>query len=266
MSRQRQLILFFVIVFAFTWSIAGLAILAPELGRRLMGEISLTNPWIILAVYIPSLTSIGLTAALEGRSGLGRLVARLDPRRFHPVWFLIVLVGLPILMAVAMLLLGHPITFRGFGAALTALGLGLVLDPGPLGEEFGWRGYALPRLLDRFSPIVATLILGVIWAVWHLPAFYFPGMPQSQLNVPLFFVGAVSVSLFMTWSHLRSRGSILLAILIHLTANHGTDALGGRFTDSAIGFTIAAVLLLIGDWRLVSRMEPVTAERGPTPA
>ncbi len=258
MSRPRQLLLFFAIVFAFTWSIAGLSILAPELGRRLLGEVSLTNPWIILAVYTPSLTSIGLTATLEGRSGLARLLARLDPRRFHPIWWAVVLLGIPALTGLGMLLLGHPITFEGVGAAVTAAGLGLVLDPGPLGEEFGWRGYALPRLLERFSPFVATLILGLIWAIWHVPAFYFPGMPQSQMNLPMFFLGAVSVSMFMTWHQLRSGGSLLLAILTHLMANHGGDALHSSFNDTALGFAIAAAVILVAERGRFFTRRPVT--------
>jgi len=257
-SRQRQLVLFFVVVFGFTWSIAGLSILAPDLGRRILGEVTLTNPWIILAVYTPSLTSIVLTAILEGKSGLARLFGRFDPRRFHPIWWAIVLLGVPLLVVLGMLVLRHPITFDGVRAAVVAAGLGLVLDPGPVGEELGWRGYALPRLLERFSPFVATLILGLIWAIWHVPAFYFPGMPQSQINLPMFFLGAVSISMFMTWHQLRSSGSLILAILTHLMANHAGDALHSSFNDNAIGFAIAAVVILIAERSTFFRRPTVT--------
>lgn len=254
MSRGRQLVLYFAIVFAGTWAVAGTAIFAPDLSRRIFGEITLSNPWVILGVYFPSLTSLALTAVLEGRAGLGRLVRRLNPAAVRPVWYAGVLLGMPLLAALAMLLLGDRPAFVGLKAALTGVGLGLVLDPGPIGEELGWRGYALPRLLERASPLVATLVLGVIWAIWHLPAFYLPGMPQSQLNLALFFVFAICVSAVMTWCHLGTGGSILLAILIHLVANHGGRLFGASFNATGVGFAIATlVLLAVGRSRWLAR-------------
>src|SRR5574337_857223 len=61
-----------------------------------------------------------------------------------------------------------------------------LLTTGPLGEELGWRGFALPRLLKRFNPFVASLVLGAIWGVWHLPSFYLAGMVQARLALPIF--------------------------------------------------------------------------------
>jgi CAAX protease family protein len=87
---------------------------------------------------------------------------------------------------------------------------------GPLGEEFGWRGLALPLLQRRFSPFWASLILGVVWAVWHAPAFVMSGTPQSAWSFGPFFVGLIAVAMIMTPLFNASRGSLLIAILYHI--------------------------------------------------
>lgn len=264
-DRMKQLILFFVVVFAGTLGMVALLLAAPGL----FGEATLGNPLVVLGVYFPSLTSIALTAILEGRAGLGRLLRRINPLGFNPVWYLVVLLGLPLVIALGVLVTGGRPSFVGLAAALTAAGVALLLDPGPIGEEFGWRGYALPRLLERFSPFTATLILGVVWATWHLPAFFMPGMPQSELNLGIFYLGAVTASMVMTWVALNTAGSILLAILIHLMLNHGGDAVGASFNQTTMGTLIASIAI----WAFVRKRfflapglsAPSPAARGAAP-
>jgi uncharacterized protein len=85
---------------------------------------------------------------------------------------------------------------------------------GPV-EEIGWRGLALPLLQRRFSPIWAGLILGIIWGIWHLPAFLLSGTPQSAWSFTPFVIGAVAISVIVTPLFNKSRGSILLPALFH---------------------------------------------------
>src|SRR5262249_59224222 len=80
-------------------------------------------------------------------------------------------------------------------------------------------GFALPRLLQRHSALTASLILGLIWGIWHLPAFFLSGLPQNQLSLPAFLVGTVALSVLMTWVYQHTHGSILFAILIHWIFN-----------------------------------------------
>jgi membrane protease YdiL (CAAX protease family) len=87
---------------------------------------------------------------------------------------------------------------------------------GPMGEEFGWRGLALPLLQRRFSPFWASLILGAVWAVWHAPAFAMSGTPQSTWSFGPFFLGLMSVAVIMTPLFNAARGSLLIAILYHI--------------------------------------------------
>ena len=97
-------------------------------------------------------------------------------------------------------------------AMLAAMTFMLFLGPV---EEFGWRGLALPLLQRKLAPIWAGLFLGVIWGLWHFPAFLLGGTPQGAWSFAPFFVGSIAVSMIMTQLFNASRGSILLAALFH---------------------------------------------------
>ena len=96
--------------------------------------------------------------------------------------------------------------FPSWREALPALALALFL--GPI-EEFGWRGFALPLLQRRFVPFWAGLILGVIWALWHLPSFLISGMPQAAWSAGPYFLGIVVLSVILTPMFNASRGSLM---------------------------------------------------------
>src|SRR5262249_40361049 len=123
----------------------------------------------------------------------------------------------------------------------------LVTDTGPLGEEFGWRGFALPRLLHRRSPLSAALILGVIWWAWHLPTFFIQTLSQSQLSIPLFLVNSIALSILMTGLYIRTRGDLLLMILVHLMANY-CGTIGIPFSAEVGAEVALAVLILASGW------------------
>jgi membrane protease YdiL (CAAX protease family) len=122
--------------------------------------------------------------------------------------------------------------------------ISLVLDPGPLGEELGWRGFALPRLLHNCSALIASVIVGLIWGLWHLPAFFINGLPQNQFSLPAFLVACVALSVLMTWVYQHTQGSILFAVLIHWLFN--TDFLPrGTFPAMAAILTVAALVVVL---------------------
>ena len=88
-----------------------------------------------------------------------------------------------------------------------------------LGEELAWRGFALPRLLTRYNALVASLVLGVLWGLWHLPLVWTEGAPMYQQPVWLFLLDIMAKSVLFTWVFLHTRGSVLLAILLHASNN-----------------------------------------------
>jgi len=126
---------------------------------------------------------------------------------------------------------------------LYLLPLTLVTDTGPLGEEFGWRGFALPRILERRSPLAAALILGAIWWAWHLPTFFISTLSQSHLSIPVFLINSLSLSVIMTWLYLRTRGDLLLMILVHVMANY-CGAIGVPFSAEVTAEVACAVVIV----------------------
>jgi uncharacterized protein len=214
--------IFFVLAFALTWGVGGIALLIglwmPE-----SRPLATSSPLYYLAAYSVSLAGVVLTATYDGREGLRRLGRRLLPWRSPLHWYLIVAAGYAAITAIA---LGTAALVRPTAAAIppwsafpTVLAIAIVRDPGPIGEEFGWRGFALPRLLERYPPLSASVRLGLIHTAWHIPLFFIPGMPQTQVSFPLFTLGVVSIAIFDTALYLRTGANLLLAILVHLLAN-----------------------------------------------
>lgn len=112
----------------------------------------------------------------------------------------------------------------------------LALPFGPMGEELGWRGYMLPKLLKSYGVIRSTVLVGLAWGVWHLASFTFPGaaipsfLETNIWTIGLFILNTISLSFLFTYIHLRSNGSVFYAILLHAffnaAANVATDLLG----------------------------------------
>jgi membrane protease YdiL (CAAX protease family) len=258
--------IFFVLSFALTWGVGGLALLIglcmPE--SRPLATSSLLY---YLAAYSVSLTGIVLTARYEGREGLRRLGRRLLPWRSLLRWYLIVAVGYGAITVITLsaAALGQPTApaFPPWYGFLTTLVIAIVQDPGPIGEEFGWRGFALPRLLERYTPLGASIILGLIHAAWHIPLFFIPGMPQTQVSFPLFTLGVVSIAVFNTALYLRTGANLLLAILVHLLANvcggFALDAHALNVFFAAEGVA-AALVVFVGGLRSTIPSAPTTSD------
>jgi CAAX protease family protein len=111
------------------------------------------------------------------------------------------------------------------------------------GEELGWRGYALPRLAKPLGLGGASVFLGVIWAIWHLPLFFLEGSPSKGHSFPLYLLHVVSVSVAMGWLYWKSDGSLLLTMLMHASVNNtiGIVPLATRPTPNALSFQASPV-------------------------
>jgi membrane protease YdiL (CAAX protease family) len=230
-----------------------------------------TNPLFMLAVYAPGISAIVVTSSIDGAAGVRRLLGALLRWRIGIRWCLAILVGIPMLSVIAMLLSAaftrSPLSIdhwyqlfllgpngRNIAAAAGAGGLwsaATVLfgtffaDPGPLGEELGWRGFALPRLLDGRSALSAAVILGIIWGTWHLPAFVIGGTPQSSMSFPLFMIGAVGISVLMTWAFKGTGGSVFATVLIHWGFNTCSDLSRMPLALFSIGLIVIAAALVV---------------------
>jgi membrane protease YdiL (CAAX protease family) len=135
--------------------------------------------------------------------------------------------------------------------------LSLVDDPGPM-EELGWRALALPLLQRRLSALNASLVLGIIWGVWHLPAFYISATPQSGFQFPVFLLGTVASALLMTVIYNSTRRNVLLMFLIHAIGNFsygaevGWTATGSLVQSLIMLAIVATVIVRLGAERMGS--------------
>jgi len=237
---MRPVRLFFLFAFLLTWSVGGIG-LVVERWTPGSDPLSTSSPLYFLAAYSVSLVGVVFTARTAGRDGLRRLCSRLAPWRSSPRWYLIVCFGYAAITVMALKAaawVGSTATAMPHWSVLPGvLVAALLKDPGPLGEEFGWRGFALPQLLEQYSPLHSSIRLGVVHTVWHLPLFFIPGMPQAEVFFPLFALGVIAIAIFDTVLYLRTGANLLLAILVHLLANVG----GGLAVDAhALNFFFAA--------------------------
>jgi membrane protease YdiL (CAAX protease family) len=183
----------------------------------IFGEISGNHPLFYLATYAPAIAALAIVLLKSRWDGTRRFLSRLLLWRAPMAWYAFLLLGIPLLFYVGAVWKGlspaELVPVSSVGAYLVALALFAI--KGPV-EEIGWRGLALPLLQRNMSPLWASLVLGVIWGVWHLPAFMLSGTPQSAWSFTDFFIGTIALSFIATGLFNASRGSILLPALFHL--------------------------------------------------
>jgi CAAX protease family protein len=266
----RALVAFFALAYALSWSWLIPLAAAHEVVRRGVGW-----PTHLPALLGPAVAAVVVTAWTMGRPGLRDLGARVARWRVPARWWLVavspvVFLGLGLAaMAAAEKALPSAGDFGRFSGtpAIGLAGVLLIIFVGALGEETGWRGYALPQLQRRFSPLASSLILAVVWFGWHLPQFlviatYRDFAPVQYVGM---FLGLACGTVVLTWLYNRSGGSILLVAVWHGLYNvvSGTQAATGLL--AAVVSTlimIQAVVLIVLEVRARRRGRPSVL--GPT--
>jgi membrane protease YdiL (CAAX protease family) len=171
----------------------------------------------------PSLGGILTIGLLAGRKGLGELFRRCTRWRFHPLLYVGAILIQPAILLAVLLSRGYEAEARSVSPG-TAIGvfagqllLGVFLGGG-LGEELGWRGFMLPRLCERYSPLMASLLVAIAWFAWHIPAYVLADKGESDPVLP-FAVIVFSFSIVLTWAYFRSQEGLLLPVLLHGAIN-----------------------------------------------
>lgn len=211
----RTLVPFLLITFGLTWGLAGIFMAFIDVLEPIFGAPGLSNPLVILAIYSPGIAGLLLVLWHYGIGGIGSFLKRLAMGRAPLAWWLFLLLGIPAVVYTGAAIkgtLGDPSPFNPWTQALPAIAMALFL--GPI-EEFGWRGVALPLLQRKYAPFWAGLILGVIWALWHVPSFFISGMPQTAWDAGPYFLGIIAICVILTPFFNASRGSLLIAVLYH---------------------------------------------------
>jgi membrane protease YdiL (CAAX protease family) len=211
---------YFIIAFVFTWFFWTLA----ALGAR--DVIPAVPGLTVIGTFGPLVAAVIVTAQGSGRAGVRSLFGRVVHWRVAPIWYGVVLLG-PILLYLIGLALevvalgGQP---PSLGALIGALPMLVIITVYmvifvALGEEVGWRGYALPALQARYGALLSSVILGVLWALWHLPVFFNPDTHYSNLPFVLQLAFQIPLAILITWVFNSTGGSVLMAILLHAVFN-----------------------------------------------
>lgn len=200
----------------------------------------------LLGVFAPGLVALALTERGEGRAATRALVHRIFKWHVGARWYVFALVYIPAVKLLVALV--HRIitgVWPRFGEEpiLLMLAALTVSTWVQAGEEIGWRGYALPRLSELFGLGPASVILGVIWATWHLPLFFFPIGDLPGQSFPLYLSQVTAISVAMAWLYWRTGGSLFLVMLLHAAVNNLKDIVPSATPAATSSFTLNASLV-----------------------
>jgi len=174
-------------------------------------------------VIMPALVAIALSARSEGRAGMSELLYGIIQWRVNfgsYVFAIGFMIAIKLASAVVYrMAMGAWPVFTALPWYFIAIAV-LFSTPVQAGEEVGWRGFALPRLAKRFGLATASLILGVIWAAWHLPFFFIPGADNVGQSFPIYLCAVTAISVAMAWLYWRTNQSLLLAMLMHASIDN----------------------------------------------
>jgi membrane protease YdiL (CAAX protease family) len=241
-SARRMVVTFLVATFALTWLmflpvIAGLADPKSPAGLIFLP---------LIGVGAPSIMAFVLTGLSQGRKGIGELWRRGRRWRVGISWYAIV-VFLPCLVYAIAWVADSGLTAPSIGPLAPALISGLLAG---ILEEFGWSGFAFPRLQKIFGFVPAGLVMGFIVAFWHLPLFFTPGQPQERFEFVPFLLTLIVVRFLFGWVYNGSGGSILLLILFHASGNFwseilplGPPAVDAAWVAEIVVFGLAAAIV-----------------------
>ena len=252
---RHPLISFFIMAFAFSWITWSPWVLSEE-GVGLLPYPVSGFPWIPLGIFLgPTLSGFIMTGITEGRAGVRRLLHRIVLWRVGLRWYLFALIGIPVVMTLGTIILPGgpaPLLTLGPGYLLSYLGSFVLVTflGGPLLEEVGWRGFALPRLQPVYGPLVGTIILGLLWGLWHLPEFLVPSWAESSggrgfLAIVKFVVIPITFAIVTTWVFNNTKGSVFLAILVHASIDTFSIPLGVLFSPSEVANSLLLSFLVL---------------------
>jgi membrane protease YdiL (CAAX protease family) len=263
-QTPRGTLPFFAAALDITWLLQLPAVLAQR--GLIPGPVGRYFPLVALGGFGPLLASVLVTRFESGSRGVRGLFLPLRIWRVGAVWYV---VALGLFAAVSVV---GTAVYRLFGAA----GAGPWLYPPenaqqvaamvmfPIVEEPGWRGLALPRLQRRYGALKASLVVGLVWGLWHTMMFVLQGVSPGTFVILMANILAASV--VFAWFYNRTRSSLLLAILLHVGAhlNNPTHALPARvapFVVYTVALGVVACALVVGDrraWRTWRTHGPIT--------
>ena len=216
--RKHPVAWFYILAFSFSW----LGMISAVLASR--GIAPFFRPYFLfLSIFFaigPALAAAIVSWVAHGRTGVRDLFTGLIRWRVGLVWYIVAVLSPVVLLTVAQVMtksLGLTVTIPVPQIALSPFGFGVNFLANTC-EEIGWRGFALPHLQKRYNALISTLIVGLLWGLWHLPLIFLVGNSMSEFPF-LWFISIVADAFMYTWIYNSTKGSILLVALFHGSLN-----------------------------------------------
>jgi membrane protease YdiL (CAAX protease family) len=241
--REYPLTVYVIFTYLFSW-----AFLIPCY-RILLNAEKGTFPLFALIGFIgaygPSITAIIISKICKGPGSIKKLLKKTLLWKVQIKWYFFILIAPVVILTISVIGGSILLGFSPGGIDVLA-GLKVffpyilvALPFGPMGEELGWRGYLLPELLKKHTPIVSSLILGVIWTFWHIASFGYPGAAIPSVfevnawTIFLYLGNIVGATFLFTFIYLKTKGSVLVAILFHAAFNASSTIVYTAFPSLA---------------------------------
>ena len=254
---MASLIKFFALTFAISWPcFSAVAALARPGDSPADWEAPLRILLLMLGIFAPGIVAVWLTARQSGTPAVRMLLGRLFQWQAGIQWYLFAAgYVVAVKLIVALLHRGFTGLWPRFGEDIWLMPFAVLFSLmllGQAGEELGWRGYALPRLAERYGLASSSLILGVIWALWHLPLFFVAGADTYNQSFLRYTLQVMALSVAITWLFAHTRGSLLLAMLMHAAINNTKDIVPSAGPPGTTPFgmngTLVGTLTLVVLW------------------
>ncbi|MGD8402044.1 MAG: CPBP family intramembrane metalloprotease [Anaerolineales bacterium] len=257
---NRKLTYFFIFTFAFSWILWLPQVLKFNGFLGLPDIVGLPG---MFAPFGPAVAAFFLVWRDDGKEGVKVLWKRGWQQNFRKVWLLPTLLLGPVtaLLTVFILIVvqGSFSCEYGIPVVMVIPVFLLIYFTNALPEEYGWRGFALDPLQKRTSALGASLVLGLIWAIWHLPLFFIEGTTQAAIPMYQYFLQTIVLSIFYTWLHNNTGGSVFIAIVFHSISNISAAVVPfwttelGRWIDFGLLVIAATVVLFIWGRKRLSK-------------
>lgn len=184
------------------------------------------QPWSLVwffAIFSPSISALIVTGVIGGIPEIRRLLTGFTRWQVGWRWYFwaaFLILG-PLAITLIYKALGNPGAGVKPGETMASMA-GIILFnlfSGPIAEELGWRGFALPRLQAKYNALVSSLMLGVIWTCWHIPLFFTTGATQMSIPFPIYLVLVLTITVYLTWLYNNTHGSLIITVLAHFFYN-----------------------------------------------
>lgn len=255
---------FFLIAYLFTWIFQIPVVLDSQ------KIISLPFPpqiFLLISIFGPFVSAFFLTWREKKTAGIWQLFKKGFDFRFS--WSVYLFVAfVPLLMTFFAFLITGGNKFNADVFSLIGTFVIYFFLGGSFGEEFGWRGFALPRMLQNYNPLIAALILGILWSIWHVPLFWLVGTSQFYTPIWLYFIYVTALTFQYTWVFQRTNGNLLACLLLHTFTNmtveifpiEAANGVDRRIYYETLFAVVIAVILVLTNYRKMLSSEDFSTE------